>query len=373
MARRGENIYKRKDKRWEGRYIRGYKEDGKPRYGYVYAKTYREVREKLLHVKVTEKPVQEVMISERKVLSAYCDEWLLLSRDRVKESTYVKYFSILHKHIKPALGDVLPDKIDSFVIEAFSHSLLTTKQLSPKTVRDILTVLHSVLVYISKQNGNEMKMVEMVYPKNTLHEMRVMSMEEQKQLVAYLLQDMDEVKFGVLLTLFTGMRIGEICALKWKDIDLENKVISISNTMQRICNIEENASEKTKVIVSRAKSSCSQRKIPITDFCSSLCNAMNDYDPEAFVLTGKENKYMEPRTLQFRFQKYLKVCHLEGIHFHTLRHTFATRCVEVDFELKSLSKILGHANPKITLERYVHSSLELQRKNMQKLEMLNFS
>lgn len=369
MSRRGENIYKRKDNRWEGRYIKEYGADGKARLGYVYGKSYKEVRNKLQHIKVAPpKGLEET----GKKLSEYCDEWLTLSRNRVKESTYVKYQKVVEKHIKPGLGDYMPDRINALVIEEFSNTLLVGKNLSTKTVRDILTVLRTVLNYVYKQDNETERQIDIIYPKDDRKEMRILSLEEQEHFTNYLVKNMDEVKFGILLALFSGLRIGELCALKWKDIDLEHKTISVNNTMQRIANISDKTTGKTKILVSSAKSEHSKRVIPLTERCEALCQEMTHTNPEAYVLTGKEKRFMEPRTLQYRLQKYTRDCNLDGVHFHTLRHTFATRCVEVDFELKSLSKILGHANSKITLDRYVHSSLELKRANMDKLKKLGF-
>ena len=100
-----------------------------------------------------------------------------------------------------------------------------------------------------------------------------------------------------------------------------------------------------------------------------MCAAKKN-NSEAFVLTGEKNRYMEPRTLQYRLERYTADCGIKNVHFHVLRHTFATRCVEVGFEIKSLSEILGHTSPKFTLERYVHSSMELKRENMDKLAVI---
>lgn len=369
MSRRGENIYKRKDNRWEGRYIRSYNADGKARLGYVYGKTYKEVREKLQTVKTTE---PKLCGTSGKVFSDYCDEWLLLSRNRVKESTYVKYRKVIDKHLKPRMGQYMPDKINVLVIEEFSNELLNEKKLSPKTVRDILTVLHTILKYTCKQDGVTERHIEIIYPKDEKKDMRVLNLEEQQRLIQYLIEDMDEVKFGILLALFSGMRIGELCALKWKDIDLVYKTITISSTMQRVANTDVNEKKKTKILVGSAKSEHSKRIVPLTEWSENLCRQMNPGNPEAYILTGTDKHFMEPRTLQYRFKKYTSDCKLEGVHFHTLRHTFATRCVEVDFELKSLSKILGHASSKITLDRYVHSSLEVKRANMEKLKKIGF-
>ena len=180
---------------------------------------------------------------------------------------------------------------------------------------------------------------------------------------------MDECKFGTLLALLTGMRIGEICALKWESISLEEQIIKIKSTMQRLHDYESLDSGKTKIVISSPKSDTSARIIPLTDYITNLCRKYIAV-PSAYVLTGRSNRFIEPRTLQYKMEKYVKECNLSGVHFHTLRHTFATRCVEVGFEIKSLSEILGHSSPKITLERYVHSSLELKRDNMNKLPVV---
>ena len=367
MPRRGENIYKRKDNRWEGRYVRGYDSRGKAKFGYVYARTYKEVREKLQ--KARQSGGAETG-QEKKNFSGYCDEWLVLSRNRVKESTYIKYYAIVHKHLKPVFGKKAPERITTVMIEHFSNRLLTEKKLSAKTVRDILAVLHSVLKYVGKQQGNPAQNAEIIYPKEYRKEMRVMTPREQTDFVQYLLTDMDSVKFGILLALLSGMRIGEICALKWRDICLEQKLIMISSTMQRLRDSSEDAVSKTKIIIGPVKSDCSLRVIPLTEGMETLCRHMLVSNPEAYVLTGTAEAYMEPRALQYRLKKYTAACNIEDVHFHTLRHTFATRCVEAGFEIKTLSTILGHSSVKITLDRYVHSSLELKRANMEKLSML---
>lgn len=212
-----------------------------------------------------------------------------------------------------------------------------------------------------------MPAVEVVYPKYIKKEIRILTKDEQKRFVKYLLDDMDECKFGVLLALMTGLRIGEICALRWSDISISDMTIKVSSTMQRLKNIEAQQKTRTKIIISEPKSDSSSRIIPLPDYLAEICKSKALPDKEAFVLTGKKNYFIEPRSLQYRFAKYTKACDLEGVHFHALRHTFATRCVEVGFEIKSLSEILGHSSPKITLDRYVHSSIELKRKNMNKL------
>ena len=201
--------------------------------------------------------------------------------------------------------------------------------------------------------------------------MRVLSREEQARFVSYLLEDMDTCKFGVLLALFTGVRIGELCALQWGKFSLKEQTIRIDATLQRLRDTSAVGSARTRIVISTPKSDTSVRTIPVTDYTAELCGKMNPHSSAAYVLTGTEN-HMEPRALQYRMEKYTRECGLEGVHFHTLRHTFATRAVEVGFEIKSLSEVLGHATTTITLDRYVHSSLILKRDNMKKLNAVGF-
>lgn len=373
MSKKGENIYKRKDNRWEARFIKGYHSNGSPKYGYCYGKTYREAKQKVTSAKaalISGKPLAP--LAKKRRFAYYCDEWLQLNRNRVKESTYVKYNSILEKYVKPRLGGCYVQALSSIVIEQFSHELLFEEELSPKTVKDILTMLHGVLVYARKQFTDALPELEIVYPKVPKNEMRVLTIEEQKRLIAYLLKDMDKCKFGVLLALLTGMRIGEVCALRWENISLKERTIKIESTMQRIKDFDDTHSHKTKVIITDPKTYTSIRILPLTEYLVKLCSAFSCENPVAFVLTGEANNFVEPRVLQYKFERYASECGLKEVHFHTLRHTFATRCVEVDFEIKSLSEILGHSSPRITLERYVHSSMELKRSNMDKLTTIGW-
>ena len=371
MPRKGENIYRRKDNRREARYVKGYSCNGKTLYGYCYGTTYREAKEKVNIIKAALISGQMIQKSNRVCLSVICDQWLQLNRNKVKESSYVKYCTNIEKHIKPAIGEYSVQAVNSIVIENFSNRLLTEKSLAPKTVRDILSQLKSILQYAHKSIPG-IELVEIVYPKLQKQKMRVLSREEQRFFVQYLIVDLDPCKFGVLFSLLTGLRIGEICALKWKDISIPDRYVSISSTMQRLRNTDSDQTAKTSIRVSSPKSDSSVRVIPLSDYLVDLCSQWPEMDPEAYVLTGEPDKFIEPRMLQYRLAKYTKDCNLEGVHYHVLRHTFATRCVEVGFEIKSLSEVLGHSSPRITLERYVHSSMELKRDNMKKLSAIGY-
>ena len=368
MSKKGENIYTLKDNRCEARYVKGHAPDGSPQYGYCYGKSYREAKQKVLQARADFlSGALPAGAPPQRSLADCCDEWLCLNRDCLKASTYVKYKGILEKHIKPRLGRCPVRALSSLGVEKFSHQLLYEEGLSPKSVKDILTLLHAVLRHFHKQFPEFLPLIEIAYPKVPKNEMRVLSREEQLRFTQYLLQDMDNGKFGVLLALLTGMRIGEVCALRWEHISLSEKTVYICETMQRLQDFSNAGASKTHIVISEPKSNNSTRLVPLTDYVVRLCEERRCVNPAAFVLTGEARSYIEPRVMQYRLQRYTKECGLTGVHFHTLRHTFATRCVEVDFEIKSLSEILGHASPRITLERFVNSSMELKRENMNKL------
>ena len=246
-------------------------------------------------------------------------------------------------------------------------SARSDKGLSPKTVHDTLCVLRAVIAYIRRQPDSQMPEIEIVPPRCQKRQIRVLTMAEQDRLIRYLRKDTDDYKFGVLLALLTGMRIGEVCALQWRDISLPDRVIHVRATMQRLQ--VQNAEQKTAICIGAPKSENAARDIPLSPLAVQLCAGFMRPEPEAYILTGQPS-YMEPRALQYRFARYTQQCGLEHVNFHALRHTFATRCIEVGFEVKSLSEILGHSNVKVTLDRYVHSSMELKRTNINKLSAI---
>ena len=373
MSRKGENIYKRKDGRWEGRYIRTYDENGKTKYGYVYGKTYREAKQKLEERKHFKNDTQIGDIprsntSYGEILNA----WLRFTRINVKDSTYARYFCLVETHIRPALGKYPVCKISTQLMEGFIRDQLNcgrldgTGGLSPKTVTDILTIIKNSMEYARDNGFNIVCNLRKLTIKKKDKEMRVLTQSEQAALVNVLLNDTDQCKFGVLLSLYTGIRIGELCALQWEDISIPTATLKIRKTMQRIQDTSVGATTKTKVIITEPKSQCSVRDIPLPQFIVEIAKKFVDH-PKAFVLSGNKEKYIEPRTMQNHFKAYVKEGGIKDTNYHALRHTFATRCIEVGFEIKALSEILGHANVNITLNRYVHSSFDLKCANMNKL------
>ena len=374
MARTGENIYKRKDGRWEGRYIQYYDASRKPKYGYVYAKTYSEVKQKLLdrrsHAYQPETLTSNSSVKYDEILAM----WLQSSRRNIKESTYARYCQIIDGHIRPALGQYSLSKISTQQIESFIQDQLTSGRvdskggLSPKTVTDILTVLKASFAYAQNNGLLVTCNLQGISIKNREREMRVLTVQEQEALVRVLLSNIDLCKFGVMLSLYTGIRLGELCALQWENLCLSTSRLKVLRTLQRIQDRNNGAAAKTKVVITDPKSQCSIREIPLPQFIVELARQFETV-PKAYVLTGDKSRYIEPRTLQNKFKRYIKSACVEDANFHSTRHTFATRCVEAGFDIKTLSEILGHANVNITLNRYVHSSFDLKCSNMRKLTL----
>lgn len=380
MAKRGENIYKRKDGRWEARVIKNYSENGKAIYTYFYGRTYKEAKDKMFKFLP---PIAEHPASiSNTVESAICfgivlDAWLENKKVRLKNSSYVKYLNLINIHIKPSLGHYTLTSITGAVLTSYiTEKFKTGRQNSPgglseKTIKDIISIVKSALRY-AKDEGllSDVININLTLPRDKPKEMRVFTKEEQSIFEKYLCSELDISKLGVLLCLYTGLRVGEICALLWSDISLDEHMLTISRTMQRIQTMDDACSSKTKVIITDPKSDCSTRTIPLPD---CLIDKLKMYKPvfsNAYFLTGETERYIEPRTYQNHFKSYIEGSGIKNANFHSTRHTFATRCVELGFEIKSLSEILGHANVNITLNRYVHPSFDLKRDNMNKLTCL---
>lgn len=374
MPRRGENIYKRKDGRWEGRYIKGYS-SGKANYGYVYASTYSEVKQKLTNAK-TEIAVldkQEKSTGSQKdspSFEAVSSEWLGAIRPHIKASSYVKYVNSLNAYLVPAFASKAIESISRSDVSLLCTELtqrggIRSKGLSPKTVTDTLSILRSIFDFAVDEKNLSVANISGVSVKAAYSTLRVLSGNEQERLEAVLREDLSPCNLGILLCLYTGIRLGEVCSLTWNDISTSEQTIAVNKTMQRIQRFE-GKGKKTEVVISSPKSECSIRTIPLPDSISRVLEQERKQN-NAYVLTGISGKYIEPRTMENRFKKVLKKARIEDANFHALRHTFATRCIELGFDIKSLSEILGHASVNITLNRYVHPSMELKQKNMNML------
>ncbi len=355
MPRRGENIYKRKDGRWEARYVKEITVSGKKKYGSVYANSYKEVKAKQQEfILQTDKTVCSSMNLTINILIA---EWLSSIKNQVKPNTYQKYVSICKNHIANEIGSVLVRFISNYTIINFTNKL-KKKNLSNKSINDILIVLGLTLKYAELEY--KITTPKIRYFREEKKDIRVLTIQEQLKLTTYLSTDVDIYKFGVILTLYTGIRIGELCALQWEDITDDS--IRINKTMARI----KTDNGKTKINIGSPKSYSSIRLIPTPQYLLPL---IKQFRKTGYVLSNDKLDYTEPRLMQIKFENMIKESGLDKANFHSLRHTFATRCVEAGVDVKTLSEILGHSDVKTTLNRYVHSSFELKQKSMKQFEL----
>ena len=371
MSKHGENIYKRKDGRWEARYIKRVGLDGRSIWGYVYGQTYNEAKSKR-NLKLTEERVAADSRPADMTFAELAESFLEEKRENVKESTYGRYRYLYEKHLKPEFGAL---KLCCLRSDAAEDQLRAEKKasgngiLAPKTLRDLISLWRLII-----RSGVEKKLLppEITFRARLAEpaveksgKVMVMLENDRIKLEKHLMSEHDMRHFGILLALYTGIRIGELCALRWSDIDLKNGILSVNNTIQRLHDYSDGKKSKTKLIISTPKTASSLRKIPLTDFLVGLLKG-NEMPPECFILTGNE-KPEEPRSYLNFYRKQLKLCGLPRYTFHVTRHTFATRCIESGIDIKTLSEILGHSNIKITMNRYVHPSLESKRHQLEKL------
>lgn len=314
-------------------------------------------------------------MSENENYDDWLSEWLRIKKPMVKVSTYVRYKNIVDNHIKPYLGKYSLNQMTTPLLEEFVIHAMTKGRmdgcggLSAKSISDILVIIKDTFRFAQSYGAPTSCNFDCIRIRKTGKEMRILTRIEEKRLVNILLENINRYKAGILISLYTGIRIGELCALKGKHISLEERTIRIEQTMQRLQRLDDSHKKKTHIIISEPKSSCSKRTIPISDALMTILMSFQT-EQDSFFLSGTAQVFVEPRTMQNHFKTVIKNCGIENVTFHSLRHTFATRCVEVGFDVKSLSEILGHSSVKITLDRYVHSSLEQKRKCMEKLQIL---
>lgn len=376
MAKKGENIYHRKDGRWEGKYVKE-RVDGRIRYGYVSGNSYEEVllkKQEAINACWRIRGYQQSRAG-RLLFSTLSEAWLYEQEALLKESSMARYRDILEDYLLPAFGskkitEITKDEVQEYVKKLLVSGGIKSAGLAPGTVMGILSILKRVFEYAEKRKNLKVASLRDMSVKKGRKPLRVLSISEQSMLEEFLLGHMDFTGLGIMLCLYTGIRLGELCALKWEDISFQDRTLHIHGTMARIPE-KANSRKKTRILVTAPKSDSSIRYIPIPDKVFRLLKKMAG--PEnAYILTGTADEFIEPRTMENHFRRAVKNSGIEEANFHALRHTFATRCVELGFDAKSLSEILGHASVSITMDRYVHPTMETKQKNMDRLSSLHF-
>lgn len=387
--KRGQNegsIRQRKDGTWEARYTVGKDNNGKQIQKSVYGKTKSEVRERLtstLHELSTGLYVEPAKITFSNWLDTWFKEYISNS---VKHSTKVSYDTYITKHINPKLGhiqlkDLRADTLQKYYNEKHSSGRLDNKGgLNPKTIKNMHNMIHAALEQALKNNLVVRNVSEaVVLPKIKKREMRVLSPQEQKKLLEVARKN--RLGMAIMLDLATGLRLGELLALQWKDIDMKTGILSVKRTINRLKSFE-NTGSKTTIVIGEPKTKNSKRQIPLQAVILRELRihrirqkkerkaAFGKYENQDFVFASLLGNPIEPRTFQDIFHDMISTAGIENANFHSMRHTFATRALEAGIPAKTVSEILGHANISTTLDLYSHVSLDLKKQSMEKLANL---
>lgn len=367
-------IYQRKDGRFEGRLKLGKAVDGKIIYRYVYAKTKEICLEKLdlLQQNIKTKTLPRAVSSL--TFSKICTRWLEFIRSYAKPSTISVYTYNLQRYLLPAfadysLNDLTENKLQSFVTGLLKGTTdFKSTPLAPATVKNITVIIKNILNFAEKR-------LHIISPAKHIRVGRSAGREQfmpdnDWNIIKQAVQnDYTIAASAIDIAVNTGLRIGELCALKRQDIQLENGLIYIQRTVQRI--MTPDGINRTSLILGEPKSTSSKRFIPIPDILMErfrfLCAGKR---ADEFLLSSDGKKILEPRTLQYQFKKYLEKLSVVPVNFHRLRHKFAGSCIEKQFDIKALSEILGHSSINITLNYYVHPTMDFKRKQMNLLSVL---
>lgn len=295
------------------------------------------------------------------------DKWKEQKATILRRSTYSTYCGIVENHLRPALGELALDALGDTEVAAYM-SLVggDSSQLSCSTAKGIANVLRSVLEYAEGDGCSARPSACVCAKKSPRAEISVLTDFEQERLLAYLGPRPSGTNLGILICLKTGLRVGEICALRWEDISFTAGLLTVRSTVQRI-RADEKSGLKTQLYFGDPKSASSKRSIPLS---SSLLSVLEQRrcDGQSFLLSGSPDKAVEPRSMQRHFKNVLRRAGIRDMNFHVLRHTFATKCVDMGFDVKSLSMLLGHSSVSTTMNTYVHPSLERIRSMMSMLD-----
>ena len=379
MSRRGENIRKRADGRWEGRVRYGINAEGKVLIKYLYGHSYAECKGKVTEFLQIRKP-------EKKSYTLCCDyetladKWMEHERMRVKQSSMDAYEYMLHQYVLPKFGKCLITEITREGAEEWLTYLLQEGRsgkrrkdgtlperggLSYSMVTNIVIVLKSVMAYGEElyHIENPLRRIKWPKPKNYRKD-RVFTHTEWDTFIQAMQLGMHTEPIETAM--YTGLRLGEICGLKREDIDLEEKTITVKRNIVRL-RIHE-GTRKTKLVAATPKTEQSRRTIPYPDVLhKTLEKVCRGKEGEDYLFGQTGRVFLNPKTLTMRYYKVLEEGGLRSVSFHTLRHTFATRCIEGGMDVKTLSEILGHSSVKMTLERYVHSTMDFKKEQINKV------
>ncbi len=361
MARRGDNIHKRKDGRWEGRYKNGFRADGSIKYNSVYAYSYSECKKKLIDLQSPTAMLQKDVRTD-KVFSDVLIQWLFANQVRLKGATEAKYINIIETHLIPSLGGIKLSALNSAKINSYLDMQLKCggikdgKPLSPSYVKTMAIIIEAAINYGVMEGVCSPLKTPINKPSIPKKDLVILNKIAETTLTQILCHDSTKVALGTQIALQAGLRIGEVCALRWCDIDFENNLIHIRHTISRVPS--PNTERKTMLILDTPKTPSSVRDIPIPSSLGAvLIKAYKNKTSEYVVSEG--HSFVGTRTFDYRYRQLLNKYNIQPFSFHTLRHTYATRCAEHGMDAKTLSRLLGHSSSNTSLNIYVHPSLEV--------------
>lgn len=300
----------------------------------------------------------------KKNISQIADLWKEEKRQFVKKSTFAAYSLIVETHLQPAFGNltaITEKDVQDFVLHKLNGGL------SQKTIKDMLIVLRMILKFGAKKNYCVYAPIDVIFPTDReRQELEVLSIANQKKIMRFVEDNFTFRNLGIFICLSTGIRIGEICALTWDDIDTDNGVIHIRKTIQRIY-IRENGIRHTELMIDTPKTATSIRDIPMTKDLLSVLKPLRKVVNDSFFVLTNDSMPTEPRTYRNYYKKLLVKLDIPPIKFHGLRHSFATRCIESHCDYKTVSVILGHSNISTMLNLYVHPNYEQKKKCIDKM------
>lgn len=303
------------------------------------------------------------MVKE-KTINQITEEWKEEKKKYVKKSTYAAYQLLIQNHIKPYFGDlyeVNEEKVQQFVFDKLDAGL------SEKTIRDIIIVLKMILKFGIKNGYLEYIQIDAKFPsKQEKKDLDVLSKADQKKFMEHLRNNFTFKNLGIFICLSTGMRIGEICGLRWCDVDTVEGVIKVRHTLQRIYIIE-GETRHTELLLDTPKTANSVRDIPMSSELLKMLKSLNKMVNENYYVISNDIKPIEPRTYRNYYKKLCKQLDIPELKFHGLRHSFATRCIESKADYKTVSVLLGHSNISTTLNLYVHPNKEQKKKTIDKM------
>ncbi|WP_270463136.1 tyrosine-type recombinase/integrase [Holdemanella biformis] len=303
------------------------------------------------------------MVKE-KTINQITEEWKEEKKKYVKKSTYAAYQLLIQNHIKSYFGDlyeVNEEKVQQFVFDKLDAGL------SEKTIRDIIIVLKMILKFGIKNGYLEYVQIDAKFPsKQEKKDLDVLSKADQKKFMEHLRNNFTFKNLGIFICLSTGMRIGEICGLRWCDVDTAEGVIKVRHTLQRIYIIE-GETRHTELLLDTPKTANSVRDIPMSSELLKMLKSLNKVVNENYYVISNDIKPIEPRTYRNYYKKLCKQLDIPELKFHGLRHSFATRCIESKADYKTVSVLLGHSNISTTLNLYVHPNKEQKKKTIDKM------